>query len=81
MRTTWRVLRQPRKSPRAIPTNVLSALESVLRPSMSQISHNRLTTCMSAGHMKRITRARGRSLANDDAYRSLHMQIIGRQRA
>src|SRR6266702_5798606 len=67
-----RVLRQPRKSPRDI---LLSALESALRLSASQISRSCFTTCMSARRLKRITCARGRSFANNDAYRSLHMQM------
>lgn len=36
---------------------------------------------MSAGRVKRIMRAKDRSLVNVDAYRLLHMQMIGRRRA
>lgn len=36
---------------------------------------------MSAGRVKRTMRAKDRSLVNVDAYRLLHMQMIGRRRA
>ena len=64
---TWRVFRHPRRSPMATPTRVDSARESAFRPSISQMSRSRLTTCTSAGRVKRTMRASGRSFARDDA--------------
>jgi hypothetical protein len=76
---TWRALRQPLKSPCATPTSVDNALESALRPSISQTSLNRLTICISAGRVNRIWRAHWRSLDSEWAFWSLQIHMIGRK--
>lgn len=73
------MFKQPRKSPLAVLTRVLSALDSTLRHSVSHIYRRRLTTCVSAGRAYLRWYVCGRSFVSADELASLQMQMIGRK--